>query len=95
MSRKRHKIKERELQGLKYFKAISKILESLDHVGCQRDRAGNRILHTDQYVSLLLLHMFNPVCTSLRTYEMLCWHFTGTADEEELLSHVRRLQKTA
>jgi len=69
MSKKRHKIKEHELQGFKYFKAISKILESLGDVGCDRDRAGNRILHMDQYISLLLLHMFNPICTSLRSLQ--------------------------
>jgi hypothetical protein len=69
MSQKRHKIKECELQGFKYFKAISGMLESLHEVGCQRDLAGNRILHMDQYISLLLLHMFNPICTSLRSLQ--------------------------
>jgi hypothetical protein len=69
MSKKRHKIKEHELQGFKYFKAISKILESLGDVGCERDLAGNRILHMDQYISLLLLYMFNPICTSLRSLQ--------------------------
>jgi len=69
MGRKRHKIKEHELQGFKYFKAISGMLESLRDAGCQRDRAGNRILHMDQHISLLLLHMFNPICTSLRSLQ--------------------------
>jgi len=69
MSKKRHKIKEQELKGFKYFKAISKIVETLHEAGCQRDRAGNRILHMDQYVSLLLLYMFNPICTSLRSLQ--------------------------
>jgi hypothetical protein len=69
MSQKRHKIKEQELQGFKYFKAISKMLESLHDVGCQRDRAGNRMLHMDQYISLLLLYMFNPICTSVRALQ--------------------------
>jgi hypothetical protein len=69
MSKKRHKIKECELQGFKYFKTISKIMESLRDIGCQRDRTGNRILHMDQYISLLLLHMFNPICTSLRSLQ--------------------------
>ncbi len=69
MSKKRHKIKESELQGFKYFKAISGMLESLHQAGCQRDRAGNRKLHMDQYMSLLLLYMFNPICTSLRAVQ--------------------------
>jgi hypothetical protein len=69
MSKKRHKIREHELQGFKYFKAISKMLESLGDVGCDRDRAGNRVLHMDQYICLLLLHMFNPICMSLRSLQ--------------------------
>lgn len=69
MHAKRHEIEEQELQGLKYFKALSGLLEKLHQVGCQRDRAGNRLLHMDQYVALLLLYMFNPLCTSLRSLQ--------------------------
>ena len=69
MSKKRDKIKEDQLQGFKYFKAISGMLESLHEAGCQRDTAGNRLLHMDQYMSLLLLYMFNPICTSLRAVQ--------------------------
>jgi hypothetical protein len=69
MHPKRHEIEEQEVQGLKYFKALSGLLEKLHEVGCQRDRAGNRLLHMDQYVSLLLLYMFNPLCTSLRSLQ--------------------------
>jgi hypothetical protein len=45
------------------------MLTALRGVGCERDRAGNRLLHMDQYVSLLLLYMFNPICTSLRSLQ--------------------------
>lgn len=69
MSAKREKIKENQLQGFKYFKAISGMLEPLHEAGCQRDKAGNRKLHMDQYMSLLLLYMFNPICTSLRALQ--------------------------
>jgi hypothetical protein len=69
MSGKRKKIKEEQLQGFKYFKAIAGMLESLHKAGCQRDKAGNRLLHMDQYMSLLLLYMFNPICTSLRAVQ--------------------------
>ncbi len=58
MTAKRDKIKEKQLQGFKYFKSISGMLESLHDAGCARDRAGNRILHMDQYMSLILLYMF-------------------------------------
>jgi len=66
---KREKIKEEQLVGFKYFKMLSGLLERLQDAGCRRDRAGNRTLHMDQYVSLLLLYMFNPICTSLRALQ--------------------------
>jgi hypothetical protein len=69
MSKKREKIKESQLQGFKYFKAISGMLEGLHTAGCERDKAGNRTLHMDQYMALLLLYMFNPICTSLRAVQ--------------------------
>lgn len=62
-------IKSSDLKGFKYFKNIAKLLQTLHHAGCDRDRAGNRILHMDQYISLLLLCMFSPVCTSLRAMQ--------------------------
>ena len=69
MGRKKEKIKEKQLQGFKYFRAMSDLLDGLHDAGCARDKAGNRILHMDQYVSLLLLYMFNPICTSLRALQ--------------------------
>jgi hypothetical protein len=69
MSKKRHKIKENELHGFKYFKTIAGMLNSIHNAGCFRDKAGNRILHMDQYMSLLLLYMFNPICSSLRAVQ--------------------------
>jgi len=45
VSAKREKIKERQFQGFKYFKAISGMLDGLHNAGCQHDRAGNRKLH--------------------------------------------------
>jgi len=71
MNKKRKEIQDHELKGFKYFKAISKMLESLHNAGCQRDKANNRKLHMDQYTSLLLLYMFNPICTSLRSIQQV------------------------
>jgi hypothetical protein len=69
MSAKRHQIESQEIQGLKLFKGLSKMLEGLHEAGCARDRAGNRVLHMDQYMLLLLLYMFNPICVSLRSLQ--------------------------
>jgi hypothetical protein len=67
MAPKRHTpIQERDLQGLKYFRALGPVLDRLHDDATARDRAGNRRLHFDQYASLLLLYFFNPILTSLR-----------------------------
>jgi hypothetical protein len=60
------RIDPKSIQGLKYFSALSSLLERLRDVGTDRDRAGNRELFCDQYVSLILLYFFNPTLTSLR-----------------------------
>ena len=71
MSKKKPKIKESQLAGFKYFKVVNKMLQRLHDAGCQRDIAGNRKLHMDQYASLILLYMFNPICTSLRSLQQV------------------------
>lgn len=62
----RSKIDARDIQGLKYFQSIRPLLESLHSIGTERDLAGNRDLHMDQYCVLVLMWLFNPVLTSLR-----------------------------
>lgn len=64
--KKRDKIESRDITGLKYFDKLAPLLARLHDDGCQRDRAGNRELHYDQYCLLILLYLFNPVVTSLR-----------------------------
>jgi hypothetical protein len=64
--KERDRIDERDITGLKYFDRLAPLLERLRDVGCQRDRAGNRELHFDQYCLLVLLYLFNPIVTSLR-----------------------------
>jgi hypothetical protein len=59
-------VRERDLQGFKYFSTLQPFLDRLHGNATHSDRAGNRILHFDQYASLLLLYFFNPVLTSLR-----------------------------
>ena len=68
-SKKKRKVEERDLKGFKYFKLLSGLLKSLHGAACQRDRAHNRILHMDQYMTLVLMYMFNPICDSLRALQ--------------------------
>jgi len=60
------KLTEKDITGLKYFDQIAPLLQRLHDDACDRDTAGNRILHYDQYCMLLLLYFFNPIITSLR-----------------------------
>lgn len=64
--KREQKIQEPDITGLKYFDQLAPLLERLHQKGCERDRAGNRRLHYDQYCMLVLLYLFNPVVTSLR-----------------------------
>jgi Transposase DDE domain len=69
MADAQRKIRERDIQGLKYLDSLLPLLSSLHEVGCQRDKAGNRQLHYDEYCLLVLLFLFNPVVRSLRALQ--------------------------
>jgi hypothetical protein len=59
-------VREKDLQGFKYFDRLLPLLDRLHHVGTARDKAGNRQLFYDQYTLLMLLFFFNPILTSVR-----------------------------
>jgi len=67
--KKRRKVRERDITGLKYFQDLLPLFERLHEVGCQRDKAGNRELFMDEYCVLILLFLFNPIVTSLRALQ--------------------------
>ena len=67
--KKRKDVREADVKGLKYFDKLAPLLARLHDVGCERDKAGNRKLHFDQYCMLVLLFLFNPVVRSLRAIE--------------------------
>ena len=67
--KKREEVREPDVQGLKYFDKLRPLLARLHEVGCQRDKAGNRELHFDEYCLLVLLFLFNPLVRSLRAIQ--------------------------
>jgi hypothetical protein len=67
--RPRRDLQPGDIEGLDYFDALMPLLTRLRDVGTQRDRAGNRQLFYDQYISLLLLYFFSPTITSLRALQ--------------------------
>jgi hypothetical protein len=66
-------IDPKKIQGLKYFSSLSDLLARLHDVGTARDKAGNRDLFFDQYVSLILLYFFNPTLTGMRSIQAASW----------------------
>src|SRR4029453_17231863 len=62
-------LREQEVRGMKYLDRVFPLLRRLHDVGCQRDKAGNRDLHMDEYCALILLFLFSPSIRSLRTIQ--------------------------
>jgi hypothetical protein len=65
----RAKLDPRQIGHLKKLVHLLPFLADLRDSGCQRDKAGNRDLHFDQYVTLVLLYLFNPLIDSMRTLQ--------------------------
>jgi len=63
------RIEAKDVSGLKFFEKLSPLLERLHDVGTERDRAGSRKLHYDQYCMLVLLYLFSPLVTSMRALQ--------------------------
>jgi len=82
---RRAPVTERDLKGFKYFERLQPLLAKLHEVGTQSDKAGNRLLFYDDYVSLVLLYFFNPVVTSLRALQQ-----ASGLDKVNKLLNVRR-----
>jgi hypothetical protein len=55
----------KNLRCLGHLKRVFPLLERLHEVGCQRDKAGNRLLFFDDYIKLMLLYTWNPLLESL------------------------------
>lgn len=62
-------IDPRQIGGLKRLRHVLPLLAPLREVGCGRDKAGNRELHFDEYVTLVLLCLFNPILDSVRALQ--------------------------
>ena len=67
--RSKPRITDGDITGLKYFEKLLPLFERLHEVGCERDSAGNRDLHFDEYCCLVLLFFFNPIVDSLRALQ--------------------------
>jgi hypothetical protein len=59
-------ITAQQIGHLKKLVHLLPLLKPLHDVGTERDSAGNRQLHFDEYVIWVLLYLFNPMITSIR-----------------------------
>ena len=80
-SRKK-KLKESDLQGFQDLRAIAKLFKSLEGVGTESDKAGNRNLTMDQYCLMVLMWLYNPVIDSLGGLQQAGRVATGQQTEE-------------
>jgi hypothetical protein len=64
--KRRDQESEVRLQGTRLIRRMRRLLRRLHGAATVRDRAGNRRLFCDQYLSLLLLYFFTPAIKSLR-----------------------------
>ena len=65
------KIEAKDLQGFKKLRRVAELLAAVHDVGCDRDTAGNRKLHFDDYVILVLFYLMNPLIDSMRTLQQV------------------------
>jgi hypothetical protein len=66
-------------------------------LGCRHllsdDRRGIEIQTYLAIIACMLISLTMGRKPTLRTYEMICYYFTGLADEDELLAHLAKLKK--
>ena len=56
---------------MRQLRRVAGLLSFLHDAGCERDTAGNRELHYDDYVLLVLLYLFNPLIDSMRLLQQV------------------------
>jgi hypothetical protein len=65
-------------------------------LGCRRllsrSQNGIEIQAYCAIIACMLISLWTGKKPTLRTYEMICFYFTGLASEEELLAHIEKLK---
>ena len=82
----------------RYRYEIELFFRFFKHVlGCRHllsdDPRGIEIQTYMAIIACMLISLTTARKPTLRTYEMICYYFTGLADEEELLAHLHKLKK--
>ncbi len=72
---------------LRFFKHLLGCRHLISH--CEN---GIEIQTYRAIIACLLIALWTGKKPTLRTYEMICFYFTGLASEEELLQHIQKLK---
>lgn len=64
--RRKDPVDPQKVQGFKKLRQLAPLLQQLRGSGCARDSAGNRELFFDEYVTLVLFLLLNPLIDSMR-----------------------------
>lgn len=71
----------------RFFKHILGCRHLLSH-----DQNGIEIQTFCAIIACMLIALWTGKKPTLRTYEMICFYFTGLADEDELMAHIEKLK---
>ena len=71
----------------RFFKHILGCRHLLSH-----DQNGIEIQTFCAIIACMLIALWTGKKPTLRTYEMICFYFTGLADEDELMTHIEKLK---
>lgn len=71
----------------RFFKHILGCRHLLSH-----DQNGIEIQTYCAIIACMLIALWTGKKPTLRTYEMICFYFTGLADEDELMAHIEKLK---
>ncbi len=71
----------------RFFKHILGCRHLLSH-----DQNGIEIQTYCAIIACMLISLWTGRKPTLRTYEMICFYFSGLADEEELMAHIEKLK---
>ena len=75
-----------------FFRWFKKVLEA-DHLLCLSQNGLTIVMYCALIVSMLIT-LWTGRKPTKRTFEMLCFYFTGWASDAELLAHIERLKKS-
>lgn len=67
----KEELTDKDVMCLGHLQRAFALLDRLHEVGCERDTAGNRRLHFDEYCKLVLLYIWNPLIESVHDLQQV------------------------